>query len=215
MAQSAAVEVTNVRGDSLVGRRMRAMAGPGGLSRTVLVLCTTADTCEVEYDDDTEGVVPMDSLVHLLPFEYAAVDTPPLDDESQNTPHSTAERFKAQGNHLFKLRDARAALGRYACVLRVLQDDAPFAPGARCLVKPAEDHGHARAALLLTVEADGSAADIEYEGGAGGEKKGGELSARLSELVGQAGELERGELALRDGEGDESAGCEVEEDGVP
>ena len=204
--------------DAVVGRRMRVTADDGCRQRA-LVLCVMDDKhhCgyQVEYDDGTEAVVPVASVQPLFDWEYEAPVQDAATQPDAAARHAAAERLKSQGNELFKLKDAAAALQMYMLALRELQADCRFEPGARCLVKPAEGgNGALRAALLLTVEADGSAADLEYEPALSGPSSGrGAVSDRLSCLLEQAAQMQAGEALAASGE--DEAACEVEEDGVP
>ena len=203
--------------DAVVGQRMRVTADDGSKQRA-LVLCTMDDKhqCgyQVEYDDGTEAVVPVESVQPLFDWEYEAASEEVTKSDAIAR-HTAAERLKSQGNELFKLKDSAAALQRYMLALRELQADCRFEPGARCLVKPPEGvSGVPRAALLLTVETDGSAADLEYEPALSGAYSGrGAVSDRLSCLLEQAAQVQAGEALAASGE--DEAACEVEEDGVP
>ena len=108
------------------------------------------------------------------------MDTEPSDETSL----VRAERLKTQGNALFKLRDATAALGFYVAALKSLQADAQLSAGVRCLVKPAEGAGSnlLRSAMVLTVD-DGSV-DLSYEPDAvAAATDGSDVAKRLQSLL--------------------------------
>ena len=117
----------------VVGQRVRvAPSSSDGVSRRALVLALEGDAeLEIEYEDtNEEAVVSTAACSALLEFEEASAP-------SDEGPVASAERLKANGNALFKLRDAAAALECYVAALKCLQGDAPLSTGARCLVKPA------------------------------------------------------------------------------
>ena len=110
----------------------------GKVSRRALVLTIDDDdTLECEFRGETEEVrVQASTCTPLLPFELAEG---PVD----------AETRKAQGNELFKLRDASAALEQYVLGLKSMQSDAPLSSAAVALSKPAPVHTRAKAAAGL------------------------------------------------------------------
>jgi len=177
------------------------------LRRRGTVLCIHAEngTCEIEFDDGTEAVVPMTSTQPLLEWERAGSGV-------STAGPSRAEELKAQGNELFKLRDAEAALQRYMSALRELS--CPLTPGSRCLVKPVEGNGAARAALVLTLDPDGAALDVEYEPNLHAAASRAAVSERLSHLLRQATVTAQSEEQCRREEEAEDGMGEVEEDGV-
>ena len=136
----------------VVGQSVR-VYGRAGFAQRALLLSLDRTTCEVEFsgagalgEDGTESVVPLSS-VHPL-FEWEEGKEPATEEPADER----AERFKEQGNQLFKAKDPAAALARYALALRALHGDAPLVCGARCLVKPAQGGGAARGALVLATE---------------------------------------------------------------
>ena len=136
----------------------------GKVSRRALVLTIDDDdTLECEFRGETEEVrVQASTCTPLLPFELAEG---PVD----------AETRKAQGNELFKLRDASAALEQYVLGLKSMQSDAPLSVGCRCLVKasssPHQSQGGSRAgrslllrsAMVLAVDESDGRVDVSYE----------------------------------------------------
>ena len=109
----------------LVGQRVRVEpSAADALSRRALLLAEDGDAFELEYEcgDCEEAVVSVARLSALLPFEESAA----LAADPSEGAVAQAERLKAQGNALFKLRDATAALGQYVAALKVLQADAPL-----------------------------------------------------------------------------------------
>lgn len=157
-----------------VGQRIR-VTGDDGLSQRALLLAPDGDSYEIEFDRGGEAVVPAERCAMLLPFEETAL---PADGDID------PERQKAQGNALFKLRDANAAIEQYVLGLRALSSEAT--PGARCLIKPAVRNGPLRSALVLTTEA--KSVEVAYEATeptlAG--TSGSDTSARLQMLLRQA-----------------------------
>ena len=131
----------------VVGQRIRvAPSASDGVSRRALVLALDGDTdVEVEYEGSggEEAVIPLSRCTALLAFEEE-------DGPADESPTSRAERLKGEGNALFKLRDASAALGRYVAALKTLQADAPLSAGARCLLKPDSGASALRSVLLLS-----------------------------------------------------------------
>ena len=145
-------------GDRLVvGQRIRVLpATADGLARRALILSFDgSDLIEIEYEkaEGAEEVVLRKRCQPLLPFEEKTGSAAAAAD---------AETLKLNGNTLFKLRDAAAAIEQYVAGLKLLSE-APSA-GARCLVRPADNpHGAVRSAYVLTVEDDGKAVDLTYE----------------------------------------------------
>lgn len=176
----------------LVGQRVRVSAASAdGMSRRALVLSLDGTThAEIEYEggnssSSEEDVVALHRCAPLLPFELSKEAGP-----ADETPVQKAERLKAQGNALFKLRDAAAALDEYVTGLRCLQADAPLSAGSRCLLKPAGG-GPLRSALVLAL--DGTSCDVAYEGGgAAAREGGGDVSERLRALIRQAEAIDDG-----------------------
>ena len=192
----------------VVGQTVR-VRGRAGTQRGLL-LSVDATTGEVEFmgngalgKDGSESRVPLDTVCPLFAWEQTAPEYDGPADER-------AERFKEQGNQLFKAKDLVAALARYSLALKALHDDAPLVCGARCLVKPAKSGGAARGALVLATDAE--SVDVEYER-AGAVAGGGSVSERLPQLLAQAEALERGEVTAAAFDGAPAA--DEDEDGVP
>ena len=169
---------------------------PDGLSRRALILAFDGEThVELEYEGGEEAVVSLSLCAALLPFE---TESPPTDESS----HARADRLKAQGNALFKLRDTASALENYIAALKCLQTDAPLSAGARCLIKPADGAGSnlLRSAMVLTV--DDTSADVSYEpDAAAAASTGTDVARRLQSLVLMAEET----AAMDEGGGSRSA----------
>ena len=108
-----------------------------GLARRALILSFDgSDLIEIEYEkaEGAEEVVLRKRCQPLLPFEEKTGSAAAAAD---------AETLKLNGNTLFKLRDAAAAIEQYVAGLKLLSE-APSA-GARCLVRPADNpHGAVR-----------------------------------------------------------------------
>ncbi|KOO27080.1 hypothetical protein Ctob_008149 [Chrysochromulina tobinii] len=154
-----------------VGQRIR-ITGDDGLSKRALLMAFDGDDAyEVEYEAGGEAVVPAAKCSALLAFEEAG------------GAEADAERFKLQGNELFKLRDAAAAIEQYVLGLRALASKAT--PGARCLIRPPEGTGPLRSAMVLTKDAN--TVDVSYEADETIAQAGGkDTASRLQELLRQA-----------------------------
>lgn len=168
-----------------VGQRVRiAPIHSDGLARRALLLAADGDSYELEYEDGDkeEAVISTCRISPLQPFEEATDAPPPSSDAV-----AMAELHKAQGNTLFKLRDASAALERYIQALRDLQIDPcmGISPGVRCLVKPASGGGPVRSAMVMAVEPD--VLDVMYEDDRRLlNRSGNRLDERLQDLVRRA-----------------------------
>ena len=173
-----------------VGQRIRVLpATPDGLARRALILAFDGpDQIELEYEkaESEEAVVPSKRCIPLLAFEAASST-------------ADAEERKLNGNALFKLRDASAAIEQYVLGLRCLSES-PSA-GARCLIRPADSpSGAVRSALVLTVEDDGRSVDLVYEPdafGVSGVSGEGGVPQRLQALLRQAEKIDDGGVAAR------------------
>ena len=181
-----------------VGQRIR-ITGDDGLSKRALLMAFDGDDAyEVEYEAGGEAVVPAAKCSALLAFEEAG------------GAEADAERFKLQGNELFKLRDAAAAIEQYVLGLRALASKAT--PGARCLIRPPEGTGPLRSAMVLTKDAN--TVDVSYEADETIAQAGGkDTASRLQELLRQAETISDGSAeeagALKHGGG---CGGEEEDD---
>ena len=125
-----------------------------GASERVLVLCLHEARAEVEREGGVEELVDASMLRPLEPFEGSTAR------RGEESAVDYAERCKANGNVLFKLRDIGAAIAWYQSGSRALHRGAPIEPGARVLVLPG-DGEPLRSALVLTHDGDECA--IEYE----------------------------------------------------
>lgn len=125
-----------------------------GASERVLVLCLHEARAEVEREGGVEELVDVSMLRPLEPFEGSTAR------RGEESAVDYAERCKANGNVLFKLRDLGAALAWYQSGSRALHRGAPIEPGARVLVLPG-DGEPMRSALVLTHDGDECA--VEYE----------------------------------------------------
>ena len=163
-----------------VGQRIR-VTGDDGLSKRALLMAFDGDDAyEVEYEAGGEAVVPAARCSTLLAFEEAG------------GAEADAERCKIQGNELFKLRDAAAAIEQYVLGLRALASKAT--PGARCLIRPPEGTGPLRSAMVLTKDAN--TVDVSYEADEKISQAGGKDSAsRLQALLRQAETISDGSAA--------------------
>ncbi len=184
------------------GQRVRVRpVAADGVCRRALILAADGDgKYEVEFEpDNEEDVVEAARLEPLLPFEEAGMEGSSVGMGAVEA----AERFKAQGNALFKLRDPAAAIEQYVAGIRGLTADASLSAGARCLVKGAGPaaHGALRSALVLAVDSD--SADIEYEPDAPSVRASGkseQMAERLAALLLQAEALQPDDAAPgRDG----------------
>ena len=165
----------------VVGQRVRvAPSASDGVSRRALVLALEGeDKLEIEYEDTNEEAVVATAVCSAL-LEFEEAPAAPSDEG----PVAGAERLKANGNALFKLRDATAAIECYVAALKSLQTDAPLSCGARCLVKPAGGEASVplRSATVLALDASG--ADIAYEPDAVAvTAHGADVSKRLAALM--------------------------------
>ena len=163
-----------------VGQRIR-ITGDDGLSKRALLMAFDGDDAyEVEYEAGGEAVVPAAKCSALLAFEEAG------------GAEADAERFKLQGNELFKLRDAAAAIEQYVLGLRALASKAT--PGARCLIRPPEGTGPLRSAMVLTKDAN--TIDVSYEADETIAQAGGkDTASRLQALLRQAETISDGSAA--------------------
>ena len=163
-----------------VGQRIR-VTGDDGLSKRALLMAFDGDDAyEVEYEAGGEAVVPAAKCSKLLAFEEAG------------GAEADAERCKIQGNELFKLRDAAAAIEQYVLGLRALASKAT--PGARCLIRPPEGTGPLRSAMVLTKDAN--TVDVSYEADEKISQAGGkDTASRLQALLRQAETISDGSAA--------------------
>lgn len=146
------VWVRNKMQDGVPSPGQKVRVTRAGASERALLLCVHGESAqaEVEMFDGTEALVPLVSLLPLESFELGPVDAAGLDAVA------FADRCKARGNMLFKLRDLAAALEFYLMGSRALRDDAPLAEGSRCVVVPAGNGRpqSLRSAMVLTRQGD-------------------------------------------------------------
>lgn len=176
------------------GSRLRvAPSAADGVARRALLLSEEDDErYEVEFEGgaNEEAVVPCDKCTPLLLFELAA-------DAGEASAVASAERYKAQGNVLFKLRDAAAAIEMYVAGLKMLASDSrgQLCEGARALIRgPAGSPAAAlRGALVLVV--DSATADVEFEPDPPAVARASGVAQGLADLLKQAEAMQKGEPA--------------------